>query len=87
MTHPTPYLFISVVIALVLMCQVNPLIQRVYEITGWDSRSIFSWSALFMFALILDKELNSSSKWHTEGGSEEMFKYAFFSPHVESFSH
>ena len=52
------------------------LLQRVYEITGWDSRTVFSWSVLFMFSFVLDNELHGGTKWHREGGSAEMFRQA-----------
>ena len=49
--------------------------QIIYEITGWDIRSVGSWAGLFMFGLMLDRELNLSSKWSKMGGSKEMFRW------------
>ena len=46
------------------------LFQVVYNITGWDTRTVLTWGALVMHIYILDLELEEVHKWHEEGGSE-----------------
>ena len=53
---------------------ITPVLQIVYNLTGWDTRTICSWGGLFMFAFMLDNELPGTHKWHLEGGSEKFFK-------------
>ena len=48
-------------------------LQLIYTITGWDTRTISTWSGLFMMAFILDLELPTEHKWHLKGGSKEYF--------------
>ena len=50
------------------------LLQIIYDITGWDTRTIFTWSALLMQAYILDEELEKTHKWHIHGGASDFFK-------------
>ena len=46
-----------------------------YDITGWDPRTVFTWAALLMTAYVLDEELDEGHFWHLQGGSEAFFRY------------